>query len=75
MTEASILHLVGILGGLYTYHDTRYRGQKTIYGGWFFSFSTIWVLGTKLWSSGLLVNTLTYKGNSRALLLLLLFYL
>lgn len=66
MTEASILHLVGILGGLYTYHDTRYRGQKAIYGGWF-SFSTMWVLGTELWSSGLLVNTLTCKGKSQAL--------
>lgn len=67
MIEASILYLVGILGGLYTYHDTRYRGQKTIYGGWF-SFST-------MWSSGLLVNILTYKGNSQALLLLSLLYL
>lgn len=66
MTETCIFHLVDILGGLYTCHDTHYRGQKTIYEGWF-SFSTVWVLGTELWSSGLLVNTFTYKGNSRAL--------
>lgn len=72
MTETCILQLLGILGWLYTYHDTHYRGQKTIYGGWF-SFSTMWVLGTELWPSGLLVNTLPAKAAHRPFLKL--FYL